>query len=171
MRRSVAALSAHRGAEDQWHFDLPVVHPGELGRMVHPLVSGQRKKVAEHDLDDGPISAQCQAVSNASDRRLADRGVANPVWKVLAQACGHLERTAIGRFHVFADNYDLGVSLQRLCQRTANPGHHSLLVELDWFPDRLSTFRRGSWEATERSRLRKGDGLVDPLMDLTENLP
>ena len=65
----VAAAAAHRRSYDQRRCHLLRVHAAKLGSVVDQLIETQREKIAEHDLDDRPSSAERQSVADADDRR------------------------------------------------------------------------------------------------------
>ena len=121
VRRAVAALAAHRRADDHRDGHLPGVHVGELAGLVDQLIGSERDEIAEHDLDDGAKSGEGEAVAEAGDGCLADRGVADASGKLRAQTLADLEGAAVGILDVFADQTHAFIAGHQRFQPDAQP--------------------------------------------------
>src|SRR5579862_6280820 len=98
VRWTVATATAHRRAHHERHLDRVVVHERKLGRVIDPLIGGEREEVAEHDLDHRTMTGQRQAVAHADNRGLADRCVPYPSRKTLTQIARALECSTVWTF-------------------------------------------------------------------------
>jgi len=107
VRRPVAAAPTHRLAQDRRHRHLVVVHLPELRDPVDDLVEAKSDEVAEHDLEDRPLSAKRHPGGDAKERRLADRRRDDAIRVRVAQALRHLEGAAVRIEDVFSKEVDV----------------------------------------------------------------
>ncbi len=107
VRRPVAAARAHRRSHDERHGHLVVVHLAELRDPVDDLVEPERDEVAEHDLEDRPLTSQRHPGGDAEQRRLADRRREDTVRVRVAEPRRHLEGSAVRIEHVLTEEDDV----------------------------------------------------------------
>ena len=120
VRRAVTAAAAHRRADDDRARHAAVVHAAKLRRVIQELVEAERQEVAEHDLDDRPSPAEREPVRDTDDAGLADRRVQHAVGMVVRQAARRLERAAVRRADVLAEQQCTRVLGEPVAQRSVD---------------------------------------------------
>ena len=120
MLRGGTARRAQRRPQDHRHFPLAARHVVDLGRLVHHLVHGQRREIAEHDVDDRTHAGHRRADADAGEARFGDRRIEHALGaEFLDQPGEHLERRA--RFgDVFAHDEHARVAAHLFGQRFAD---------------------------------------------------
>ena len=96
MLRGELPAGAGGHPDHQRHVELAAGHVQQGGGVVEDLVEGQQAEVDGHDLDDRPHPAQGGADAGADERRLRQRGVADPFGaELLQQAEADREAAAV----------------------------------------------------------------------------
>ena len=91
------ASRAELGSHGQRHLRGATGHERQLRGLVQQLVEADAEEVEVHQLDDGAHARHRGADTEADDRALGDRGVADAIAEAVVQAARQPEHVAAGR--------------------------------------------------------------------------